>query len=637
MSNPLFWKPTSKEIQKSRLSDFANEVGFHGHDFEALYRWSIENREEFWRSVWHYTEVQGTLGLTTLNAGDDFVRSKWFIDSTLNFASNLMRYNDDRIALVAVDETGKRTTCTFAELNDHVKQLAAYFLSLGLEEGDRVAGYLTNSIACCVAMLATAQLGAIWTSCSPDFGVVGALDRFGQIAPKLLVACEAYTYGGKHFDVRPAATEISKQVSSIEKIVWVSSDRQISPIDISSASGTPHTDPREYPFNHPLYVMYSSGTTGKPKCIVHGAGGTLLQHLKEHQLHIGLTRDDVLFFYTTTGWMMWNWLMSSLATGCTLILYDGAPFFPDDYALLNLIDSEGITHFGVGAKYLSSIEKRELRPKDELNLASLTNILSTGSPLSHESFDYVYGEVKSDVRLASISGGTDLLSCFVLGNPWSPVFRGEIQGPGLGMDIDVVDDRGQSITEQKGELICRSSFPSKPLRFWDDPEDALFRRAYFQKFENIWVHGDFAEKSSVTNGYVIHGRSDAVLNPGGVRIGTAEIYRQLEPLAEIQDGLCVEQEWEGDTRVVLFVVLREGISLDDNLKDRIKRSIRRNASPRHVPAKIIDVPAIPLTRSGKIAEIAVRDVVHGRKVTNATALSNPECLDHFRNRKELLH
>lgn len=628
MSNNELWAPNSKQIANSRLTEFATRFELPTN-YPELHEWSVTNRESFWNQVWDFCGVVGTKGDKTLQESARFLDSTWFPQGELNFAENLLKFNDEAIAIVEVNESGDRSTLTYAELQHNVAKFAAELAELGVQKNDRVAAWLPNTSDTVIAMLATSSIGAIWSSCSPDFGVPGALDRFGQIEPKVLLATDQYQYGGRTFNVADNVRELQEKIPSIEHTLLRSCQTEQCDFRRAYQRTELEVSFERLPFNHPLYIMFSSGTTGRPKCIVHGAGGTLLQHLKEHQLHVDLKRDSTLFFFTTTGWMMWNWLVSGLASGCTIVLYDGSPFYPGRDQLVKLIDSERITSFGVGAKYISSIERLKVRPIVSHNLESLQSILSTGSPLLHESFDYIYDDFKQDVWLASISGGTDLISCFALGNPWTTVNRGEIQCAGLGMAVDVLDDQGQSLRDQKGELVCTKSFPSAPIGFWEDENNEKYHAAYFTRFENTWAHGDFAEISSVTNGMVIHGRSDAILNPGGVRIGTAEIYRQLEQFDEITDAVCVGQDWEGDTRIVLFVVLTEDLRINKHLRKAIRSAIRNNASPRHVPAKIEQVSDVPKTRSGKIAELAVREVIHGREVRNTTALENPECLIDF--------
>lgn len=634
MSKKPLWTPSQDRIEKSHLTDFGRLVGFTDQDYGALHRWSIEKRGEFWSALWNYCNVQGTRGETILEQPDDFMRSRWFPQAQLNFAENLLRHRDEQIAIVEINESGGRKTCSYSELFEKSIRFAVFLKSRGIKPGDRIVGWLPNVLETVIAMLGTTSIGAIWSSCSPDFGIEGALDRFGQIEPRMVVACKKYNYNGKTFIVEENVCTVVESIPSIREIIWYDANEDDDFKKIFSLPSENHAF-EQLPFDHPVYIMYSSGTTGKPKCIVHGAGGTLLQHLKEHQLHVNIRREDTLFFFTTTGWMMWNWLVSALASGCTIVLYDGAPFYPNPDTMLEHIDREEISVFGVGAKYISSLEKSNIAPKTRFSLDSLHSILSTGSPLSHESFQYVYRDFKQDVWLASISGGTDLISCFVLGNPWSPVFEGEIQGPGLGMAVNVYDGKGHGVVDERGELVCELSFPSKPIGFWQDNNDALYSKAYFESHPNIWAHGDFAEIDSETGGYIIHGRSDAVLNPGGVRIGTAEIYRQVETIASIRDAVCVAQEWEDDTRVILFVVMQANEEFSGEIEATIKRRIRSHASPRHVPAKIIPVADIPMTRSGKLAEIAVRETIHGRDVKNTTALANPESLAEFRDLESL--
>ncbi len=631
--SPL-WQPSAEAIANSNMVEFARRFGLPTA-YPELYTWSIQNREEFWRAVWDFTGIVGTQGTETLTESKPFEDSTWFSDASLNFAENLLKFDDNRTALIEINESNVRREVTYQQLHVQVAAFSSELRQLGIAKGDRIAAWLPNNVDAVVAMLAAASVGATWSSCSPDFGVEGACDRFGQVEPKLLLATDHYQYNGRTYEVSENVQVLVSRIPSIEHVLVRSMDREKCDFQRIYSNELASLTFEPLAFNHPLYIMFSSGTTGVPKCIVHGAGGTLLQHLKEHQLHVDLNRDDVLFFFTTTGWMMWNWLISGLATGCTLVLYDGSPFFPRRDTLINLIDAENITAFGVGAKYVASIERVQVKPRETHELSSLRTILTTGSPLSHESFNYVYRDFKEDVWLASISGGTDLISCFVLGNPIEKVYRGEIQGPGLGMATAVFDDTGQTVLDQKGELVCTESFPSAPIGFWNDPDGSRYHDAYFARFKHTWAHGDFAEVNSDTGGYVIHGRSDAVLNPGGVRIGTAEIYRQLEQFDDIVDAVCVGQEWENDTRIVLFIVLTEGLRLNKYLRKDIRAAIRANASPRHVPAKIEQVHDVPRTRSGKIAELAVREVIHGREVKNTTALENPECLEQFNGHEAL--
>ena len=634
MSVAPLWRPSAEQIDGAALTRFAAKFGLAPPDYAALHAWSVANRGVFWRAVWDFCEVVGEPGDgPALVDGDRFPGSRWFPGARLNFAENLLRHRDDAVALVGVLETGARRTLTYRQLAGAVAAFGQELRHLGVGPGDRVAGWLPNVAEAVIAMLATASIGAVWSSCSPDFGVAGALDRFGQIRPKVLIAGDGYHYGGKTFDVRERARQVRARVPSIRHLLWVSVLGAGDEEDAIAAAQRRHPNaqmafaPRA--FDDPLYVLYSSGTTGKPKCIVHGVGGTLLQHLKEHRLHVDLRREDTLFYFTTCGWMMWNWLVSGLATGGRLVLYDGSPFAPTAKALMDLAESERITVFGVSAKYLSAIQKAGLKPRESHDLAAMRAVLSTGSPLTHEGFRYVYEDVKKDVALASISGGTDLISCFALGCPWRPVYEGQLQCKGLGMAVEVFDEDGAPVVNAKGELVCTRSFPSAPLGFWDDADGRKYHDAYFAKYPGVWAHGDFAE-TTAQDGIVVYGRSDATLNPGGVRIGTAEIYRQIETIDEIVDSVAIGQEWDGDTRIVLFVVLREGDRLDAALRRRIRNRIREHASPRHMPAAIAAVPDVPRTLSGKVSELAVREVVHGREVRNTSALANPEALEAFR-------
>ncbi len=639
MSTPI-WQPQTTE---TRLTEFQRLLeAKSGQTFESyaeLHAFSIGEPETFWQAVWDYTGIQASRAAETVRTGNGFEDTRWFPGSRLNFAENLLRYRDDQVALIGLLEDQHRYTLTYAELYRQAGELAAALKAEGIAPGDRVAGFLPNGVDTVVAMLACAWIGAIWSSCSPDFGTNGVCDRFGQIEPRLLFVADGYYYNGKPIDCLERVAEIQSRLPTIEQTVVIpvlSAEPDISDLQhactlvefvVDSLGQAPAF--AQLPFDHPLYIMYSSGTTGSPKCIVHGAGGTLLQHLKEHQLHTDLRRQDVLFYFTTCGWMMWNWLVSGLATGATLVLYDGSPFARGNVRLLNMIDEEQVTVFGTSAKYLATLESKGLKPKDSQSLASLRSILSTGSPLNPDSYDFVYQSIKADVALCSISGGTDIISCFVLGNPNAPIYRGEIQAKGLGMAVEIWNDDGESVRGEKGELVCTRPFPSAPIGFWNDPDAAKYRAAYFERFAGVWAHGDYGEITE-HDGIIIHGRSDAVLNPGGVRIGTAEIYRQLDKVDAVIDSVVIGQEWEGDVRVVLFVVLRAGLSLDHALTEEIRQTIRRNATPRHVPAVVIQVPDVPRTISGKIVELAVRNVVHGRPVTNTDALANPEALEHYR-------
>ncbi len=639
-SQPL-WRPSAARISKSNMLAYARfldaEYGQLFPDYTALHQWSVNCPEDFWRSIWDFTGVRcAQPGRRVLADGAHFPGARWFPDARLNFAENLLRRRDDAIALVGRLENGARRTLTYAQLHDAVARVAAGLRARGVASGDRVAAFMPNVPETLIAMLATASIGAVWSSCSPDFGTTGVLDRFGQIAPRVLFACDGYHYNGKAIDTLPRVREIAAHIASIDTLVLVPMldagtclPGALAWEELTGSGPVPELRFEQLPFAHPLYILYSSGTTGVPKCIVHSAGGTLLQHLKEHRLHVDLKPYDTLFYFTTCGWMMWNWLASGLASGATLVLYDGSPFHPAPETLVDLIDAEGISIFGTSAKYLSALEKAGVTPRASHRLDRLHTVLSTGSPLSHESFRYVYRDFKDDLCLASISGGTDIVSCFVLGNPCLPVWEGEIQCRGLGMAVAIWNDAGAPVVGEKGELVCTRPFPSCPIGFWNDPGDRKFTEAYFSRWPGIWAQGDYGEITP-HGGLVIHGRSDAVLNPGGVRIGTAEIYRQVEKIPAVLESVCIGQEWDDDVRVVLFVVLRPGLALDDALRDRIRATIRANTTPRHVPARIVQVTDIPRTRSGKIAELAVRQIVHDLPVKNTDALANPEALDLYR-------
>jgi acetoacetyl-CoA synthetase len=643
------WRPSAQQAERRNLTHFMTAVRRRWQhpirDYEALYQWSIEEPEQFWQTLWDFAGVVGEVDRgPVLERGAEMLEARWFPEVRLNFAENLLRRRDDAPAIVFSGEAHLRRSLSHAELYAQVARVVQALQAAQVGPGDRVAGLMPNIPETVVAMLATTALGAVWSSCSPDFGVEGVLDRFGQIDPKILFTADGYLYNGKRHDGMAQLPELLQRLPSVQRAIVVPYTKDVSTAPLPERALSYPSAIAEFesaqirfqrlPFNHPLYVMYSSGTTGKPKCIVHGAGGTLLQHLKEHQLHVDLKPDDRLFYYTTCGWMMWNWLVSGLASGATLVLYDGSPFYPTTNALFDFADSARINVFGTSAKYIDAVKKAGLVPRTTHSLAALRSILSTGSPLAPESFDFVYESVKPDVLLCSISGGTDIISCFVLGNPLLPVWRGEIQCRGLGMKVEVFDESGRCVRGEKGELVCTAPFPSMPIGFWNDPEDRKYRAAYFEKYPGVWCHGDFAELTE-HDGIIIHGRSDAVLNPGGVRIGTAEIYRQVEQLDEIVESLVIGQDWDSDTRLVLFLRLREGTTLTAELIDELKRRIRLNTTPHHVPAKIIQVADIPRTRSGKIVELAVRDVVHGREVKNREALANPQALECFRDLSEL--
>jgi acetoacetyl-CoA synthetase len=648
MKNCL-WEPSAARIQRSQLSQFLQQLDRDQQrqfdKYADLHRWSVESPEAFWQSVWDFCDIRASqTSDQVLVDGDQFPGARWFPDARLNFAENLLRNRSDKTALVSRLENGRRETISYANLYQQVSQLAQALRNAGVGRGDRVAGFMPNTSETVIAMLASASIGAVWSSCSPDFGINGVMDRFGQIQPKVLFACDGYFYGGKTLDSLPRVSRIKAQISSIETLIIVPVSRTAEEIPLPEgatlwaetlAAYSPNDIAFEQlPFDHPLYIMYSSGTTGVPKCIVHSAGGSLIQHMKEHRLHTDLGSEDTLFYFSTCGWMMWNWLVSGLACEATLVLYDGSPFYPQPQSLMDMADEEGISIFGTSAKYIEALQKAGVKPAESHQLSALKAVLSTGSPLSDESFRYVYRHIKQDICLSSISGGTDILSCFVLGNPCLPVYEGEIQCLGLGMAVEVWDDDGNAVVGEKGEMVCTRPFPSAPIGFWNDPDNAKYRAAYFDTYPNVWAHGDYGEITE-HGGMIIHGRSDAVLNPGGVRIGTAEIYRQVEKVADVVDSICIGQQYQGDVRVVLFVVLREGCTLDDTLRNTIRNTIRQETTPRHVPAKIIAVAEIPRTISGKIVELAVRDVVHGKTVKNVDALANPDALALFKDLPEL--
>jgi len=645
------WRPSAARIADANLTRFTRCVnarrGTQLGDYAELYAWSLASPAEFWSELARFAGVRADFGTgVVLESPGQMPGARFFPGAQLNFAENLLRYDDDREALVFRNERGLRRALSYHELRSEVARVASGLSSLGVTAGDRVAGFVPNLPEATVAMLATASMGAIWSSCSPDFGVHGVLDRFGQIAPKVLFTADGYIYAGKRLDSLELIAAVLTQLPSIERVVVIPYLEREPRLEALGAAaqravlwpqfGRPGSALRcaRVPFNQPLYILYSSGTTGVPKCIVHGAGGTLLQHQKEHLLHTDLRRSDRLFYFTTCGWMMWNWLVSALATGATVVLYDGSPFHPGPGALWHMAQEERLTVFGTSAKYLSSLEKSEFQPARSVDLTALRTLLSTGSPLLPEGFDFVYRAVKSDLQLASISGGTDIVSCFALGCPTRPVHRGELQCRGLGMAVEVFDEAGRPLREARGELVCTAPFPSMPVGFWNDPTGAKYRAAYFERFPGVWHHGDYAAITA-HDGLVIYGRSDAVLNPGGVRIGTAEIYSAVESLPQVAEALAIGQDWQGDVRVVLFVRLREGCVLDDPLRKEIRNAIRTHTTARHVPARIIAVPDLPRTLSGKLTELAVRNVIHGLPVKNLDALANPGALEYFRDLPDL--
>ncbi|OLP58130.1 acetoacetate--CoA ligase [Xaviernesmea oryzae] len=635
------WVPSPESIAKAPLTRLmahcAARHGVHFAGVDAFQAWSVAERGLFWEAVWDFCGVIGEKGETLLVDEGHMTQTRFFPQARLNFAENLLRGSGAGDAILFRGEDKAEARWSHDRLREEVSRLQQALAALGIGEGDRVAAMMPNLPETLALMLATASLGAVWSSCSPDFGEQGVLDRFGQIEPKLFVACDGYWYNGKRQDVADKVAAIAGKLGCPVLVVPYAGDAPAlaarladgRTLDAFTAPFAPA--PLSFvrlPFSHPLYILFSSGTTGVPKCIVHSAGGTLLQHLKEHRFHCSIEEGEKLFYFTTCGWMMWNWLVSGLACGAVLCLYDGSPFYPDGRVLFDYAESAGFAVFGTSAKYIDAVRKAEIVPAQSHDLSQLRLVTSTGSPLSPEGFSFVYQGIKPDVQLASISGGTDIVSCFVLGNPLKPVWRGEIQGPGLGLAVDVFDENGHPVRGEKGELVCTKAFPSMPIMFWNDPEGTKYRAAYFERFDNIWCHGDFAEWT-LHGGLIIHGRSDATLNPGGVRIGTAEIYNQVEQMEEVAEALCIGQDFDDDVRVVLFVRLAPGVTLTEALEKAIRSRIRSGASPRHVPAKIVAVADIPRTKSGKIVELAVREVVHGRPVKNKEALANPEALDLF--------
>ncbi|MGB1611903.1 MAG: acetoacetate--CoA ligase [Arenicellales bacterium] len=648
MNDRPLWSPSAEQIASSNMTRFAEDAssrwGRSFVDYTELHRWSVMHPEEFWRSVWDWTGAMGSGSLNPVIEHPERIPGAiWFPNLRLNFARNLLRRRDDGPALLFRAEDKVKRSVSHRELYLEVARIAAALRQAGVTSGDRVCGFMPNMPETVSAMLACASLGATWSSCSPDFGVQGVLDRFGQIEPKVLFSADGYWYNGKAHDSLNKLKAIRDGLPTVTHVVvvpFLSKDPRLSGIRDAEQLEDFCVDATEIdfvdvPFNHPLYVMYSSGTTGVPKCIIHGVGGSLLQHLKEQQLHVDLCSDDRLFYFTTCGWMMWNWLVGGLASGATLALYDGSPFYPNGNVIFDFVAEEQINVLGTSAKFIDAIAKAGLRPKETHDLSNVRTILSTGSPLNPEGFDYIYDAVSSSACLSSISGGTDIMGCFMGGNPILPVWKGEIQGPMLGMQIEVRGDDNRLLSAgEKGELVCANAFPSMPLGFWNDPDGERYHDAYFDKFPNVWCHGDYITITE-HGGIVVFGRSDAVLNPGGVRIGTAEIYRQAERIPEVMESLVIGQQWQGDVRVVLFVRLQDGLTLDDDLRERIRSEIRTNTTPRHVPAKVIAVADIPRTKSGKIVELAVRKIVHNEPVLNREALANPEALDLFANLSDL--
>ncbi|UCH22989.1 MAG: acetoacetate--CoA ligase [Deltaproteobacteria bacterium] len=645
----MLWKPSEERVKKTNLYRFMNLINErHGKnfaEFEPLYQWSIENIPDFWAAFWEFAGIKASKPYDQVV--DDLAKmpgAKWFSGARLNFAENLLRYRDDQIALVFKGEAQDAIYMTYAELYDEVARLAKPLKEFGVAPGDRVVGFMPNMPQSIIAMLAATSLGATWSSCSPDFGIKGVLDRFGQIQPKVLFTANGYSFKGKAIDSLSRMSDILQQLPSTEKVVvvpYTEQDADISNVPngvhykdfISSETGL-EIEFEQLPADHPLYIMYSSGTTGLPKCMVQGAGGILIHHKKELMLHTDLKREDTIFYFTTCGWMMWNWLASSLSVGATLVLFDGNPFHPHPGALWEMAQNEKITVFGISAGYIAALQNAGVKPARDYDLSPLRAVLSTGSPLSVEGFEFIYNEVKSDLQLASISGGTDLNGCFALGNPMGPVYAGELQCRGLAMNVHAFDEQGKPIINRQGELVCTSPFPSMPVYFWDDPDGKKYHSAYFDVYPKVWRHGDFIEINE-RGGVTIYGRSDATLNPGGVRIGTADLYRLVEQMPEIEDSVVVGQDWKNDVRVILFVKLAEGYELTEELRNKIKQTLRANASPRHVPQKILPTPAVPYTLNMKKVELAVKKMIEGKPVLNKDALSNPDALDYYADLKEL--
>ena len=645
------WKINKEKLNKTNLALYSDFIKKNykinsGNDFNKIWKWSVENPKIFWKSIWDFTKVKGDLGNILLKESDIFYNNKFFPDARLNYAKNLLKKNNEKKSIIFKSENGYKTDLSWKNLNLRVAQISNWMKSSGIKKGDRVAAYLPNIPETVIAYISTSVLGAVWSSCSPDFGALGVIDRFSQITPKILFIGDKYFYNGKRINILERLSEILNKIPSIKKVIIVpypgtevekNNEFKIETYNWNELINLKSKNKIKYVlsnFNDPLAILYSSGTTGKPKCICHGTGGVLLQHNKELQIHSNVRDNDCVFYFTTCGWMMWNWLVGALASGATILLFDGFPMYKKDDLLFEIASEEKVTLFGISAKYIDALNNNGVVPKNNHDLSRLKTICSTGSPLSEDGFRYIYDKIKKDVHLSSISGGTDIVSCFVLGNLFQPVYAGEIQNKGLGMDVDIFDEKGFSIQNTKGELVCKKPFPSMPIKFWNDEGDKKYKAAYFEKYKNVWHHGDFA-KITNNGGFIIFGRSDTTLNPGGVRLGTAEIYSEVEKFKEIQESIVIGQTWKNDIRIILFVVLNKGYNLTDKIKDKIKKTIRTNASPRHVPSKIISILEIPKTKNGKLVELAVKQSVEGETIKNLEALANPDSLKQFKNIKEL--
>ena len=645
------WKINKEKLNKTNLALYSNFIKKKykvnsGNDFNKIWKWSVDNPKIFWKSIWDFTKVKGDLGNTLLKESNIFYKNRFFPDARLNYAKNLLKKNNEKKSIIFKSENGYKTALSWENLNLNVTQVSNWMKSNGIKKGDRVAAYLPNIPETVIAYISTSVLGAVWSSCSPDFGTAGVIDRFSQIDPKVLFVGDKYFYNGKKINILERLPEVLNKVSSINKVVIVpypgteiekNKNIKIETHHWNELINLKDKKKIQYVlsnFNDPLAILYSSGTTGKPKCICHGVGGVLLQHNKELQIHSDVRDNDRIFYFTTCGWMMWNWLVGALASGATILLFDGFPMYKKDDLLFEFASEEKATLFGISAKYIDALNNSKVVPKNNHDLSKLRTICSTGSPLSKDGFKYIYNKIKKDVHLSSISGGTDIVSCFVLGNLFQPVYAGEIQNRGLGMDVDIFDEKGFSIKNTKGEFVCKNPFPSMPVKFWNDDGDIKYKSAYFEKYKNVWHHGDFA-KITDNGGFIIFGRSDTTLNPGGVRLGTAEIYGVVEKFDEIQESIVIGQSWNNDIRIILFIVLNKGYQLTDEIKDKIKKAIRINTSPRHVPSKIISILEIPKTKNGKLVELAVKQSVEGKTIKNLEALANPDSLEQFKNIKEL--